>query len=241
MKKFSILLFVSIISIGCASQKKVYESDELIIKRISKNTFIHTSFIEIPKYGKFPLNGVIFTSNQEAVVFDTPINNIVSKELIEWINQELECTIKAVVINHFHNDCLGGLEEFHSNKIKSYANEETIVLAKADNATIPKIGFKNNLELNIGDKKIVNTYFGEGHTVDNIISYIPSENLIFGGCIIKEMDAKKGNLKDANLKEWSNTVKKVKQEYPNIKTVVPGHGTYGGVELLDYTIKLFEQ
>lgn len=63
---------------------------------------------------------------------------------------------------------------------------------------------------------------------------------MFGGCLIKELEASKGFLGDANVKEWSNTVEKVKMEYPNVKIVVPGHGEYGDKKLLDYTIKLFE-
>ena len=58
---------------------------------------------------------------------------------------------------------------------------------------------------------------------------------MFGGCLIKEMNATKGYLHDANVKDWSATVEKVK-EYPHVKVVVPGHGKYGDVKLLDYTI-----
>jgi metallo-beta-lactamase class B len=47
-------------------------------------------------------------------------------------------------------------------------------------------------------------------------------------------------LGDANVGEWSRTVEKVKQQYPNVKIVIPGHGKIGGKDLLDFTIKLFE-
>lgn len=63
---------------------------------------------------------------------------------------------------------------------------------------------------------------------------------MFGGCLIKEVDANKGYLGDANLKEWSNTVEKIKKEYPNVAIVVPGHGEFGDEKLLDYTIRLFK-
>jgi len=32
----------------------------------------------------------------------------------------------------------------------------------------------------------------------------------------------------------------VKEKYPKVKTVIPGHGQTGGIELLDYTINLFK-
>jgi metallo-beta-lactamase class B len=83
-------------------------------------------------------------------------------------------------------------------------------------------------------------YFGEGHTKDNVVGYFPSENILFGGCLIKELKATKGYLGDANIAQWPNTVERIKEQYPNIKIVIPGHGAIGGSELLDYTIKLFQ-
>ncbi len=94
--------------------------------------------------------------------------------------------------------------------------------------------------MNVGDKKVYAEYFGEGRTKDNIIGYFPEDNAMFGGCLIKELDAKKGNLEDANIKEWPETVRKLKQKYPQTKIVIPGHGKPGGTELFDYTINLFE-
>lgn len=63
---------------------------------------------------------------------------------------------------------------------------------------------------------------------------------MFGGCLLKELEASKGYLGDANVTTWSATVEKVKREYPNVRIVVPGHGGYGDQKLLDYTISLFK-
>ena len=59
--------------------------------------------------------------------------------------------------------------------------------------------------------------------------------------MIKSQGASKGNLEDANTAQWSQTVRNVKAKFPSVKKVIPGHGDSGGVELLDYTIELFEQ
>ena len=64
---------------------------------------------------------------------------------------------------------------------------------------------------------------------------------MFGGCLIKEINATKGYLKDANTNSWSSTVEKVKMAYPNVKIIVPGHGRYGDKKLLEYTIELFKK
>ena len=103
----------------------------------------------------------------------------------------------------------------------------------------PENGFSDSLKLNVGNEYVTVKYFGEGHTKDNVVGYFPAENVMFGGCLIKEIDASKGYLGDANLETWSATVEKVKAAYPVVKFVVPGHGDYGSSKLLDYTIKLF--
>jgi metallo-beta-lactamase class B len=72
------------------------------------------------------------------------------------------------------------------------------------------------------------------------VGYFPSENVMFGGCLIKELDASKGYLGDANVIDWSSTVENVNRAYPDVKIVVPGHGEYGNKKLLDYTINLFK-
>ena len=154
--------------------------------------------------------------------------------------ETMESKMLSTMSTHFHVDCLGGLEEFHTRMIPSYANKETLNLAQLRGFTVPKNGFDGRLELKVGQKSVVNEFFGEGHSSDNIVSYVPSERVLFGGCLIKAIGGGKGNLKDANVKEWSNTVRKVKDKFGDAKIIIPGHGNYGGIELLDYTIEKFK-
>lgn len=219
---------------------EVYHSKELIIIQISDNTFLHTSFKQTNDFGNVPCNGMIVRNNNEVVVFDTPINNKSAEDLIKFIKEKLQSKINAIIPTHFHDDCLGGLASFHSNKIPSFANTTTIELAKANKMIIPENGFKDSLKLSLGNTYAVVKYFGQGHTKDNVVGYFPKENILFGGCLIKELQATKGYLGDANVGEWSNTVEKVKREYPNVRIVIPGHGKIGDKDLLDYTIKLFK-
>lgn len=219
---------------------EVYHSEDLIIIQISDNAFLHTSFLQTNDFGKVPCNGLVVRSNNEVVVFDTPTNNKSADDLIKFIKEKLHCRINAIVPTHFHEDCLGGLAAFHKLKIPSFGNFSTIELAKTNNVVVPQNGFNDYLKLSLGNTYAVVKYFGQGHTRDNVVGYFPKGNILFGGCLIKELQATKGYLGDANVGEWSSTVKKVKQQYPNVKIVIPGHGKIGGKDLLDYTIKLFE-
>ncbi|OJX55755.1 MAG: subclass B1 metallo-beta-lactamase [Flavobacterium sp. 38-13] len=247
IKNILLSILFSFTFLSCNSQKKdnfkakeIYKSDNLTITQISENSFIHTSFKQTNDFGNVPCNGLIVRDNNETIVFDTPVNNTISEELIKWINDILHSKINAIIPTHFHDDCLGGLEAFHNYNIPSYAYIKTVELAKENNFTIPKNSFNDSVILKVGDKETITKFFGEGHTKDNVVGYFPSENILFGGCLLKELKASKGYLGDANISAWSNTVEKVKREYPDIKIIVPGHGKYGNHELLDYTIKLFK-
>lgn len=247
IKNILLSILFSFTFLSCNSQKKdnfkakeIYKSDNLTITQISENSFIHTSFKQTNDFGNVPCNGLIVRDNNETIVFDTPVNNTISEELIKWINETLHSKINAIIPTHFHDDCLGGLEAFHNHNIPSYAYIKTVELAKENNFTIPKNSFNDSVILKVGDKETITKFFGEGHTKDNVVGYFPSENILFGGCLLKELKASKGYLGDANIFAWSNTVEKVKREYPDVKIIVPGHGKYGNHELLDYTIKLFK-
>ncbi|CAM1345429.1 subclass B1 metallo-beta-lactamase [Tenacibaculum amylolyticum] len=238
MKKI-ILLFLLVLVSNCKSKIENYKSDILEISKISDHVFLHTSFLKTESYGNVPCNGIVIYNEKEAIVFDTPANEKASKELINWLQTNLKITVIAVVPTHFHVDCLGSLDSFHQQQIPSYASNLTIDLAKGNNTTLPQIGFDNIKKFQIGDENIIVQYFGEGHTKDNVVVYFPKDNLLFGGCLIKSLKAKKGNLNDANTTAWPTTVSKIKNTYPKITTVVPGHGKIGSTALLDYTIKLF--
>ncbi len=219
----------------------VYSSDNLVIRKISNHVYEHTSYLQTESFGKVPCNGMIVTDNEEAIVFDTPTDSISSEELIHYFTKSLPYKIKAVVPTHFHTDCLGGLKEFHQHQIPSFANDQTIRILKEskEDFPIPQNGFADSLELMVGDQKVFAVFFGEGHTRDNIVGFFPEDNILFGGCLIKESGAGKGFLEDANVVDWPETVKKVQQRFKQIGIVIPGHGKRGGAELYNYTIGLF--
>ncbi|MGB5435279.1 MAG: subclass B1 metallo-beta-lactamase [Maribacter sp.] len=241
-KRVVILFFWLLL--GCKTTHWVnlpHESGNLVITRATGHTFIHTSYLNTEKYGKVPCNGMIVMDHNEAIIFDTPTDRVASAELIDWIQNQNGFKIKAVIATHFHEDCLGGLDTFHTHHIPSYALNRTIDLAKKEAIALPQNGFESRLELKVGRKKVIGAFWGPGHTEDNIIGYFPSEKVMFGGCLIKTQGAGKGNLNDANVSEWSNTVLKLKDEYQQTEIVIPGHGKTGGIELFDYTMALFKE
>ena len=219
----------------------VYQSDKLIIKQLSQHVFVHTSFLKTNEFGLVPCNGMLFVHNNQALVIDSPTDQNNTQELLNFITDQLQCSLQAFVPSHSHIDCVGGIDVFIQNEVPIYASIQTKELLELKQIPTDAItSFSDSLSLNISGKMVQAHYLGQGHTSDNIVAYFPSEKVLFGGCLIKELGATKGNLADANLDEWPETVQKVKAKFADVKMVIPGHGKWDGTVLLDYTIKLFE-
>lgn len=233
-------MMFAILLVACQTKlpEQVYKSESLIINQISDHTYQHITYLQTNDYGKVACNGMLVIDGNEALVFDTPSDDQTAEELIAWIESEQQVTITAVVPTHFHKDCLGGLKAFHDKEIQSIAHNKTIQLLDST-AVLTWQGFDDRINLSVGQLEVVVDFVGEGHTADNVIAYVPSDQAMFGGCLIKSLKAGTGNLEDANVQEWTHTVDQIKAKYPETRWVIPGHGAVGGQDLLDYTGEMF--
>lgn len=233
-----LILFIPSLLFGQSTSIKLSEDLELI--PLDEHTYIHKSFTNSEKFGRFSSNGLIYIQDREVLIADTPSDTILTKLLVSWVVKQ-ELSIKAVVVNHHHHDALGGLPIFHKLGIPSYGFIKTKALAAQEELTPPSHTFQDSIALNIGGLVVEAFFFGEGHTIDNTVLWIPDSEILFGGCMIKSLTSGKGNLEDANVDEWSRTVSRIKDSFQNVQIVIPGHGKHGGANLLDYTIKMFEK
>ena len=206
---------------------------------VSENVYIHVSTAELPKFGRFASNGMIYINQGKAFLFDTPVNDSLTKILVSWITDSMKLHIVGFIPNHWHNDCIGGLHYIKKAGITSYAHQKTIDIAKAKGLPIPDKGFNDSLTLPFGNKVITCFYLGAGHSIDNIVVWLPSEKVLFAGCMVKELNAKGlGNTEDADVAEWPKTIDKIIATFTTAQIVIPGHGLSGGRELLTHTKEL---
>lgn len=245
MKK---LLFLSILLIlyssttkqACAN-KTIKINKDIQLVPIQDSVYIHLTFENTEKYGRFSSNGLIYIKNGKALMLDTPMDNEKTAIIAKYLKDSMKVEIHKLIIGHFHDDCLGGLEFIQKQGIESIANERTISKCKELDIPVPSKGFNKELTLNFEGEKVICNFFGAGHSPDNSTVYFPSKRILFGGCLVKSMQSGSlGNLSDAVPDEWDQTIKKLIKTYPDIETVIPGHGKYGGAELLNHTIDLVE-
>lgn len=212
---------------------------DLEVRQLTQHVYLHRSFMDIAPYGRVGSNGLVYCVDGECIVLDTPVTDGLSTQLLSWIRDSLRAEVKAVVATHFHIDCLGGLAALHAAGIPSYGLRLTRRLAEADGVTVPQRGFGRKKTLRLGRHSVRLLFPGEGHTIDNVVAYLPDEQVLFGGCLVKSLRSGKGNLEDANVAAWSESVRTAKEAFPMARIVVPGHGEPGLRDLLDYTIEMF--
>ncbi len=222
--------------------KKIPVSKDIELIQVSENAYVHVSWANFENFGRVPCNGLVYIQNREAFLFDTPATDSMTKELVNYLRDSLKLEIKGFVPNHWHSDCMGGLGYLQSQKIESYASQKTIKLAKSNHLPVPAHGFKDSLQLRLGDKLINCYYFGPAHSLDNIVVWIPSEKILFAGCMVKSMASEDlGNTADGDLVAYPKTIELVLKRFGNARIVIPGHGDSGGTELIRHTLEIVEK
>ena len=206
---------------------------------LTENTIIHRSYKVFESFGRVGCNGLIYIVDSTVIIFDTPVTEKTTTRLLEYLVDESGYKVEALVVNHWHEDCMAGLDSIQARGIMTYANRRTVARCKEEGITPPRKKFGRKKRLKIGNRTVVNFYPGPAHTTDNIVSFLPAENVLFGGCMLKANGASKGNLADASVEDWSDSAERVRKQFPTAIHFVPGHGHHGGSELLQYTIDLF--
>jgi len=229
------------ITYGQSPDAVIRLANDVTVERIAEGVWLHTSYYDLLRLKHVPANGLIVIDGPDAVMIDTPWTDEQTAVLFDWVAREHKAAIRKVVPTHSHIDCAGGLAEAHRRGADSFALQKTAdILAKAKKPA-PKNWFTERMSLACGDIRIEPAFLGGGHTIDNIVVWLPSKKMLFGGCLVKAQNAKNlGNISESDLAAYPKTLKKVKETYPDAKIVIPGHGQPGGLDLIEHTINLCE-
>jgi len=242
-KRISILMIclIGFISLIAQTNEKIVIDNDIQLIHLHDSIFVHVTWHQLDQYGRFPSNGLIMIRNGQALMIDTPMDNDKTERLTKFLKDSFSADLTKLIIGHFHDDCMGGLEYLKSIGVESIANSITVDKCIEIGLPIPSTPFTDSLTFVFNGEQIDCRYFGAGHSFDNITIWIPEKKILFGGCLIKSSDSRGlGNLSDAVVADWDFTIKKLMNEYSDIETVVPGHGDFGGIELLTHTIELVE-
>ena len=226
-----------ICALGVVWSAAAAAQNDLEYKALAPNVYRYTAWSEIEGWGRIGSNGLIVVDGNEAFLVDTPTDEAQTERLAAWVADSLGARIVGFVPGHWHSDCVGGMEWLGAHGTKTYAYRGTDQLLAERGRARPQYTFGPTKRFKVGRTAIECRFLGPGHATDNVVVWLPAEQILFGGCMVKELAATgAGNTEDAApLEEWRRTVERVQKRYPDARIVVPGHGTEGGAELLEHT------
>lgn len=214
-------------------------ADDLTVEPLAEGVWLHTSYQEMPEWGRVGANGLVLVAGEEAALLDTPWTDDQTRRLIAWVAERWGARVSTVVPTHWHQDCMGGLAAAHRAGARSFASVRTVELAREKGLEPPQVGFTDRLEVQLASRTLVLRYFGPSHTDDTIVVWIPDVEVLFGGDLIRSADSRSlGYTAEADLERWPESLEAVDREYGHARIAVPGHGRPGGHELIEHTLEL---
>ncbi len=244
IKRISILILclIGFVPLTAQTGEEIFVDNDIQLIRLKDSIYVHVTWHELENYGRFSSNGLIVIKGGKALMIDTPMDNDKTERLVRYLKDSLYVDLSVLIIGHFHGDCMGGLEYLQSIGIESIANSLTIDKCQEIGLPIPSKPFTDFYTFDFYEEQINCRFFGAGHSFDNITVWIPDKKILFGGCLVKSLNSQGlGNLSDAVVADWDLTIKKLMDTYCDIEIVIPGHGDFGGIDLLTHTIELVEK
>ena len=238
---YTSILFFSILLTGLV-QAQPSSKPKLIVTPLNDRVYVHTSY-GIYQKTAFPSNGLILKTNDGIVLvdtgWDTKDNTDNTRQLLRWIADSLHQSVRFCIVTHAHEDRMGGIGELRKAGIRVISTPLTAQKSVKLGYEAPEGILSADTTFTVGQVPIRCYFPGEGHTNDNIVVWLPDQQILHGGCFVKSVAAfGMGNIADANLDEWANSVRKVIDQFGMAKIVVPGHEEWSNAKALEHTLRL---
>lgn len=216
---------------------------DLVVRELQPGVWLHRSWSRDPAGERISSNGLVVRDEGGLVIVDTPWGNAPTEALLDWIARELHEPVLRVIVTHSHDDRLGGARIVRERAIPLLASPRTVEIAaerSPEHLPMALAGLDEGKAVPVGTLEVFNP--GPAHSPDNVVVWLPEKRLLFGGCAVKPADATSlGFTGHADVARWPEAIRRVKQRYPDVALVVPGHGDPGGTTLLDRTRVLLAQ
>src|SRR5579872_961459 len=213
----------------------------LSISHLTGNFYIYTTYA-LAGGAPFPANGMYVVTKKGVVVIDSPFDTTQFQPLLDSIRLKHHQPVVLCIATHFHNDRTAGLGFFRSKGIATYTSRRTDELSLQNGMHRAEFVFDHDTTFSVGGYTFSTFFPGEGHTRDNIVLWFPRDKVLYAGCLVKSVEAADiGNIADANVKMYPQTIRKLQQTYPYPAYVIPGHQGWESVQAVEHTLELLQR
>lgn len=213
------------------------------IREMRPGVWVHTSYYTYPGGKRYPSNGLIVREGNGLLLVDTAWGELLTLSLLNQIEAQIKLPVLRAVVSHAHGDRTAGVDVLEARGIEVYALPLTQQRAVGEGMPVPDHTLAGldtpGASTQFGPVELF--YPGPGHAPDNLMVWVPSQHVLFGGCAVRAAASDSlGGVADANMTAWPETIRQARTRYAKAKVVVPGHGEVGGPELLDHTLELLK-
>lgn len=233
-------LLVALVSTGgCQTTMRDIE-----ITPLDDGVWLHTSYYTYPGGTRFPSNGLIVSNGESLLLIDTAWGERSTVRLLETIDARIGRPVTHAVITHSHGDRISGTDVIEERGVTVYAHPLTRQSALESGLPVPDQVFDGLKDpgSSLSYQGVEILYPGPGHSIDNLVIWLPGQKILFGGCAVRALSANSaGNLAHADLNLWLLLIEVLSSRFPDAEIVVPGHGAVGNVQLLAHTAGLLAE
>lgn len=223
------------------SGQALKDDNGISMTKISTHAWVFTTYGDY-KGAQTPANGMLIATSSGFVMVDTPWTETETEGLLSMIDKQFGKKVTLALFTHAHADRIGGIKVLKDHGIRTESTKKTADQAERNGYVRPDETFASDAQKFTEGGVRFETYFpGKAHSPDNIVIYLPADKVLFGGCMTKAADATSlGDMTDADAENWPIALDNVIKKYPDAAIIVPGHGAWGSIGLLEHMRKLFQ-
>lgn len=187
-----------------------------------------------------PNTGVI-VGDDAVMVIDTQATPVMAQMVIDRIRTVTDKPVKYVVLSHYHAVRVLGASAYGAGEIIASDLTRAMIVERgrqdwdseygrfprlfqsADSIpglTWPTMTFATSMSVWLGDREVRLMHLGRGHTMGDIVAWVPDAEVMFSGDLVEYHSA--CYCGDAHLTDWPNTINRIAAMNP--KALVPGRG-----------------
>lgn len=238
MNQLSWIIIFSIFQLSFTSILGQAQKPKLEISHLTSDFYIFTT-CNVYKGNAVPANGMYLVTDSGVVMFDSPWDTTQFQPLLDSIKIKHNKAVIICIATHSHKDKTAGLAFLKDRGVKTFTTKQTDEISKKKGEKRASFLMERDTIFSVGQYKFQTYYGGQGHTADNIVIWFDKEKVLYGGCLVKSVEAKDlGNLEEANVEEWPATIRNIQAKFKNPKFIIPGHQSWVSKESLQHTLDL---
>jgi len=186
-------------------------------------------------------NTGVVIGERGVLIVDSQATPQQAERVLQKIREKTDKPVKQVVLTHFHSDCSLGALTFEAGEIIAsdltrrmmdtrgsdeirVARERSPALFadQPENTAViaPTMTIASSMTIDLGDLEVRLMHLGRGHTMGDLVVWVPGSGVIFAGDLVQKSGAPYCG--DAHLADWPRALDRISAFRPN--ALMPGRG-----------------